>query len=105
MLCDWLSRILLSHQDVANEKGILEQSEITLVSLTDTTLQDQEMIITEEEGAGELLKGEREEVQKDQETEVATQISVVCDSTLQLQLSFWSLYVNLIFSRGQSSHC
>ncbi|XP_030599310.1 centrosomal protein of 295 kDa isoform X2 [Archocentrus centrarchus] len=35
--------------EAAKEKGILEQSEITLVSLTDTTLQDQETTITEEE--------------------------------------------------------
>lgn len=67
---------------MANEKGILEQSEITLVSLTDT-LQEQDTTVTEEEGVGEdkPLKGEREEIQKDQETEVTTQISVVCDSS------------------------
>ncbi|KAG7234903.1 hypothetical protein INR49_003640 [Caranx melampygus] len=32
-----------------SEKGILEQSDITLVSLTDTTVQDQETTITEED--------------------------------------------------------
>ncbi|KAM4742446.1 uncharacterized protein cep295 isoform 3-T3 [Anableps anableps] len=32
------------------ERGILEQSQITLVSLTDTTLQDQDMIATEDGG-------------------------------------------------------
>nr|XP_020479192.1 centrosomal protein of 295 kDa isoform X2 [Monopterus albus] len=36
--------------EVASEKGILEQSEITLVSLTDTTLQDQDTAIAEEDG-------------------------------------------------------
>ncbi|CAJ1064788.1 centrosomal protein of 295 kDa isoform X2 [Xyrichtys novacula] len=35
--------------DALSEKGILEQSEITLVSLTDTTLQDQETFFTDEE--------------------------------------------------------
>ncbi|KAK2846576.1 hypothetical protein Q5P01_009575 [Channa striata] len=40
-------------QELVSEKGILEQSEITLVSLTDTTLQDQDTTITEEEGAEE----------------------------------------------------
>uniref|UniRef100_A0A1A8JVF2 Uncharacterized protein n=1 Tax=Nothobranchius kuhntae TaxID=321403 RepID=A0A1A8JVF2_NOTKU len=33
----------------ASERGILEQSEITLVSLTDTTLQDEDVTVTEEE--------------------------------------------------------
>ncbi|XP_074534904.1 uncharacterized protein cep295 isoform X2 [Halichoeres trimaculatus] len=46
--------------DTSREKGILEQSEITLVSLTDTTLQDQETTITEEE---------EEEGRRDQELE------------------------------------
>ncbi|XP_026226538.1 centrosomal protein of 295 kDa isoform X2 [Anabas testudineus] len=54
--------------EVANEKGILEQSEITLVSLTDTTLQDQETTITEEEGI-EHVKGAGEEAQRGQKTE------------------------------------
>ncbi|AWO98549.1 putative centrosomal protein KIAA1731 -like isoform 2 [Scophthalmus maximus] len=35
--------------EAASEKGILEQSQITLVSLTDTTLQDLETTATEEE--------------------------------------------------------
>ncbi|GAA6223572.1 centrosomal protein of 295 kDa [Lates japonicus] len=57
--------------EVASEKGILEQSEITLVSLTDTTLQDQETTITEEKGLWEDKHpdGVRDEGQKDQETE------------------------------------
>ncbi|XP_037320597.2 uncharacterized protein cep295 isoform X2 [Pungitius pungitius] len=44
-VCPLLDRIL----EAAGEKGILEQSEITLVSLTDTTLQDQETIVSEKE--------------------------------------------------------
>ncbi|XP_029301688.1 centrosomal protein of 295 kDa isoform X2 [Cottoperca gobio] len=52
--------------EAASEKGILEQSEITLVSLTDTTLQDQETTSTEED---KLADGEWEEGQKGQETE------------------------------------
>lgn len=59
-------------QEAAGEKGILEQSEITLVSLTDTTLQDQETIVPEEEEKNE--DKHREEVeekgQQAQETEV-----------------------------------
>lgn len=60
------------YQEAASEKGILEQSEITLVSLTDTTLQDQETTITEEKGLWEDKHpdGVRDEGQKDQETEV-----------------------------------
>ncbi|XP_071351833.1 centrosomal protein of 295 kDa isoform X2 [Trachinotus anak] len=65
--------IPVSHKilDAAGEKGILEQSEITLASLTDTTLQDQETTITEEEGIWEDKHpaGVREEGQKGQETE------------------------------------
>lgn len=55
--------VLLSNisQEAASEKGILEESEITLVSLTDTTLQDPEESFTEE-GTWEG--------QKDQATEV-----------------------------------
>lgn len=37
-------------QDLANEKGILEQSVITLLSLTDTSLQDQEATLADEAG-------------------------------------------------------
>ncbi|XP_078103166.1 centrosomal protein 295 isoform X1 [Sander vitreus] len=57
--------------EAASEKGILEQSEITLVSLTDTTLQDQETTITEDEGIWEDKHpdGAREEGQKGHETE------------------------------------
>lgn len=67
---------LPGYQEVANEKGILEQSEITLVSLTDTTLQDQETTITEEEGI-EHVKGAGEEAQRGQKTEVTRQMPVV----------------------------
>ncbi|XP_044058281.1 centrosomal protein of 295 kDa isoform X2 [Siniperca chuatsi] len=57
--------------EAASEKGILEQSEITLVSLTDTTLQDQETTITDDEGIWEDKHpdGVREEGGKGQETE------------------------------------
>ncbi|XP_070826236.1 uncharacterized protein cep295 [Chaetodon trifascialis] len=47
--------------EAASEKGILEQSEITLVSLTDTTLQDHETSVTEDEGLWEDKPGLREE--------------------------------------------
>ncbi|XP_069569106.1 uncharacterized protein cep295 [Brachyistius frenatus] len=40
--------------EAAKETGILEQSEISLVSLTDTTLQDQETAVMEEEGVQEI---------------------------------------------------
>uniref|UniRef100_A0A673B5W7 ALMS motif domain-containing protein n=2 Tax=Sphaeramia orbicularis TaxID=375764 RepID=A0A673B5W7_9TELE len=43
------------------EKGILEQSEITLVSLTDSSLQDQDTTITEEQEATENEVDEEEE--------------------------------------------
>ncbi|XP_045929282.1 centrosomal protein of 295 kDa isoform X2 [Micropterus dolomieu] len=43
--------------EAASEKGILEQSEITLVSLTDTTLQDQETITDEEGQKGQETEG------------------------------------------------
>ncbi|XP_037631417.1 centrosomal protein of 295 kDa isoform X2 [Sebastes umbrosus] len=57
--------------EAASEKGILEQSEITLVSLADTTMEDQETCITEEEGLLEdkPSDGVREEGQKGRETE------------------------------------
>ncbi|XP_026185651.1 centrosomal protein of 295 kDa isoform X1 [Mastacembelus armatus] len=57
--------------DVAGEKGILEQSEITLVSLTNTTLQEQDRSITEQEGMWEdKPPGEvREEAQRGQQTQ------------------------------------
>lgn len=58
-------------QEAAGEKGILEQSEITLVSLTDTTLQDPETSITEgAEFEDKHPDGKKEERQKDQETQV-----------------------------------
>lgn len=71
----YLSPLLVS-QEGASEKGILEQSEITLVSLTDTTLQDQETTITDEEGPWEDKNPDRvtEEGQKGQETEVTVQL-------------------------------
>ncbi|XP_054460001.1 centrosomal protein of 295 kDa isoform X2 [Anoplopoma fimbria] len=46
--------------EAAGEKGILEQSEITLVSLTDTTLEDHETTVTEEEGTWEDEQKARE---------------------------------------------
>lgn len=42
---------LLPSQDLADEKGILEQSQITLVSLTDTSLQEQDATLTDEAGS------------------------------------------------------
>lgn len=83
--------ILLFNQEAASEKGILEQSEITLVSLTDTTLQDQETTITDEEEIWEdkLPDGVRDEGPKSQETEVTssdpnplTNVSTCCLSNL-----------------------
>lgn len=70
-----LSPLFVS-QEAASEKGILEQSEITLVSLTDTTLPDQETTITDEEGPWEEKHpdGVTEEGQKGQETEVTVQL-------------------------------
>ncbi|KAM8905077.1 uncharacterized protein cep295 isoform 2-T2 [Spinachia spinachia] len=58
----------------AGEKGILDQSEITLVSLTDTTLQDQEPIVTEEVEKWEdkHCDGVEEKGQQAQETEGET---------------------------------
>lgn len=38
----------LISQEPAGEKGILEQSQITLVSVTDTTAEDLETTVTEE---------------------------------------------------------
>ncbi|XP_037828945.1 centrosomal protein of 295 kDa isoform X3 [Kryptolebias marmoratus] len=52
--------------EAAGEKGILEQSEITLVSLTDTTLQDEETTITEEMVQEDDLS---EGLKKDDQTE------------------------------------
>ncbi|XP_027135702.1 centrosomal protein of 295 kDa isoform X2 [Larimichthys crocea] len=55
--------------EAGGEKGILEQSEITLVSLTDTTLQDQETTITDEDGVWDGKHPDRvmEEGQKETE--------------------------------------
>ncbi len=62
-------------QEAAGEIGILEQSEITLVSLTDTTLQDQETTVTDEEAHCEVKHSDEEEKgQKHQETEVSVQL-------------------------------
>ncbi|XP_070685424.1 centrosomal protein of 295 kDa [Pempheris klunzingeri] len=65
--------------EAAGEKGILEQSEITLVSLTDTTLQDQETTFTEEEEEEGIWEeehpdGAKDEGLKGQETEVTVQL-------------------------------
>nr|XP_046245960.1 centrosomal protein of 295 kDa [Scatophagus argus] len=56
--------------EAAGEKGILEQSEITLVSLTDTTLQDPETTVTDED---QLPHGLREDGQGGLETEATVQ--------------------------------
>uniref|UniRef100_A0A671ULE2 ALMS motif domain-containing protein n=1 Tax=Sparus aurata TaxID=8175 RepID=A0A671ULE2_SPAAU len=62
---------VLEIMEAAGEKGILEQSEITLVSLTDTTLQDPETTITDEDELQEDKHpaGAREEGQEGNETE------------------------------------
>lgn len=64
-------------QEAAGEKGILEQSEITLVSLTDTTLQDHETTVTDEDELQEDKRpaGAREEGQEGNETKVIIQLS------------------------------
>uniref|UniRef100_UPI0037E7F921 neurofilament medium polypeptide-like n=1 Tax=Semicossyphus pulcher TaxID=241346 RepID=UPI0037E7F921 len=76
------SPVLHLIMEAASEKGILEQSEITLVSLTDTTLQDQETTITEEEDIWEDTNpdGVRVEGQRGQETEGA-QSMLLLDET------------------------
>ncbi|XP_023266066.1 centrosomal protein of 295 kDa-like [Seriola lalandi dorsalis] len=70
--------------EVGSEKGILEESEITLVSLTDTTLQDQETSITEEEGIweGKHPDGVREEGRTGQEME-STESTLIPEETLE----------------------
>ncbi|KAM6987529.1 uncharacterized protein cep295 [Tautogolabrus adspersus] len=62
--------------EAAFEKGILEQSEITLVSLTDTTLQDQETTITDEEDIWEDRDSDegKEEGQREQKTEASESV-------------------------------
>ncbi|XP_062328757.1 centrosomal protein of 295 kDa isoform X2 [Osmerus eperlanus] len=53
--------------DIGGEKGILEESQLTLVSLTDTTLQDQELTVTDEdEGA---CKEEEDPTKDEKESE------------------------------------
>lgn len=70
--------------EAAKEKGILEQSEITLVSLTDTTLQDQETTITEEEEEGVWVikkpDGKTKEGQKGQKME-GTESTLIPEET------------------------
>ncbi|XP_035536030.1 centrosomal protein of 295 kDa [Morone saxatilis] len=71
--------------EAASEKGILEQSDITLVSLTDTTLQDQETTTTDEEGVWEDQHPDVvvvEEGQKGQETE-GSESTLLQDETPQ----------------------
>ncbi|XP_013871349.1 uncharacterized protein cep295 isoform X2 [Austrofundulus limnaeus] len=53
-------------KEAAEEEGILEQSQITLVSLTDTTLQDEETTIVEETVQEDPLSGG---VKEDEQTE------------------------------------
>ncbi|KAM4566337.1 uncharacterized protein cep295 isoform 2-T2 [Odontesthes bonariensis] len=61
-----------SDEEAATEKGILEQSEITLVSLTDTTLPDQETTVTEEEDAPtEGVDGDKQEGRETEGFELA----------------------------------
>lgn len=71
----FIKRVCVFVQEAAGEKGILEQSEITLVSLTDTTLQDQETTITDED---KHPAGAREEGQEGNEPEVIIQLSTSC---------------------------
>ena len=76
----FIKRVCVFVQEAAGEKGILEQSEITLVSLTDTTLQDQETTITDEDEPQEDKHpaGAREEGQEGNEPEVIIQLSTSC---------------------------
>ncbi|KAK2913060.1 hypothetical protein Q8A73_007173 [Channa argus] len=62
MVCDATPSLSMPlPQEMVSEKGILEQSEITLVSLTDTSLQDQDTTITEEAaGENKQLEGVKE---------------------------------------------
>lgn len=63
-------------QEAEHEKGILEQSMITLVSLTDSTLQDQETTLLDEERSVEDKDPDEtmEEGQRDQETKVTVHL-------------------------------
>ncbi|XP_008307131.2 centrosomal protein of 295 kDa isoform X4 [Cynoglossus semilaevis] len=54
--------------DVSGKKGILEQSEITLLSVTDSTLQDQETTVTDDEPLED-----QDQVEESQEAEAQTQ--------------------------------
>ncbi|TKS80614.1 Centrosomal protein of 295 kDa [Collichthys lucidus] len=62
--------------EAGGEKGILEQSEITLVSLTDTTLQDQETTITDEDGVWDDKHPDRVMEGGQKETEESHSVSV-----------------------------
>ncbi|XP_029923683.1 centrosomal protein of 295 kDa isoform X3 [Myripristis murdjan] len=82
--------------DAATGKGILEESEITLLSLTDTTLQDQEATIIEEEKEKERRQDEgqdemREEDQKGGKAEVTVHeesgVKWLPEETLKEELS------------------
>lgn len=63
---------ILQSQDSAEEKGILEQSQITLVSLTDTSLQDQDATLTDDAGSWgeEHPDVVKEEAQTGQKTDI-----------------------------------
>ncbi|XP_076591283.1 centrosomal protein 295 isoform X2 [Chaetodon auriga] len=67
--------------EAASEKGILEQSEITLVSLTDTTLQDHETSVAEDEGLWEDKHGQREEGHDTKVTVQASESMLSLDET------------------------
>lgn len=65
---------LLVDQEAAREKGILEQSQITLVSTTDTTLEDIDRTMNDEEDTcGDEHPGCLKEEQDDQEAEVTVE--------------------------------
>uniref|UniRef100_UPI003AAB0394 uncharacterized protein cep295 n=1 Tax=Centroberyx gerrardi TaxID=166262 RepID=UPI003AAB0394 len=76
--------------DAAGEKGILEQSEITLLSLTDSTLQDQEETITEEEERPDETREEGEKAEELESTllpeETATALKEESTQTLAATL-------------------
>lgn len=53
---------------MSGKKGILEQSEITLLSVTDSTLQDQDTTVTDDEPLED-----QDQVEESQEAEAQTQ--------------------------------
>lgn len=57
--------------------GILEQSDITLVSLTDTTLQEEEVTLTEEEEEEEVVTITKEEIPPEGAEHTQTEVSVL----------------------------